>query len=110
MLGLYHFWGSIAGRATGGLEPLFLFVSVAESEIDNPDGLVVVHEQILKLQVPVHNAQFMNVLDPTDDLLEHFAGFILAHLLLLDDVVEEFASLHVLHHEEQVLGSLDDFI
>ena len=31
-------------------------------------------------------------------------------LLAFDDVVEELASLHVLHDEEELLGCFDDFI
>ena len=38
--------------------------------------------------------------------------FCITHGLLLgfDNVVEELASLHVLHDEEELLGGLDDFV
>ena len=43
------------------------------------------------------NADFMNVLDPIDELVEHSGSLFFLYSLFAVDVVEEFALLHVLH-------------
>ena len=57
----------------------------------------MVKEQIFGLQVSVHDAELMEVLDTTDDLLEEFARLSFFQLLLLNNVVEELASTDELH-------------
>ena len=104
-----HLRCCVAGRPTGCLKQLSLFVSVAEAKIDEADVFLVVKQQVLRLEVPVDYAKLVEVLDATDDLLEELAGLHLLQLLLLDDVVEKFATTDELHDEEQLLGRLDDF-
>ena len=58
----------------------------------------------------MHNPQLVDVLNPTDDLLEHFAGFVFFHPLLLNDVVEELSAFHELHNQKQMFGGFDDFV
>jgi len=57
----------------------------------------------------MHDAQLVQVFDATDDLLEEFARFSLFELLLLHDVVEEFAATDELHDQEKLFWSLNDF-
>ena len=57
----------------------------------------MVKEQIFGLQVSVHDAELMEVLDTTDDLLEEFARLSFFQLLLLNNVVEELTSTDELH-------------
>lgn len=58
----------------------------------------------------MHNPEAVDVLDPADDLLKHFAGLVLAHFLSLHDVIEELSLLHVLHHQEEMLRGFDDLV
>ena len=57
----------------------------------------MVKEQIFGLQVSVHDAELMEVLDTTDDLLKEFARLSFFQLLLLNNVVEELTSTDELH-------------
>jgi hypothetical protein len=52
----------------------------------------------------------VNVLDAADDLLEDLTGLLLAHSLSADDVVEELAFLHELHHQEEMLRRFNNFV
>lgn len=109
-LSLYHLWSGIARRPAGSPQPFLRFVGVGQSEVYNPDGLIVVDEAVLQFEIAVHYPQFMNILDSTDDLFEYLACLFLLHPLLADNVVEELSPLHVLHHQEEMLGRLDDLI
>lgn len=109
-LPLNHFRSGIARRPASSPQPLLRLVSIGQSKIDNPDGLIVIDEAVLQFEIAVHNPQFMNIFDATDDLLEDLAGLLLLHPLLADDVIEELSPLHVLHHQEEMLGRLDDLI
>ena len=68
----------------------------------------MVKKQVLGLQISVHDAKLVKVLDSTNDLLEELARLSLLKLLLLDDVVEELATTDELHDEEELLGCLND--
>jgi hypothetical protein len=54
------------------------------------------------------DVELMEVGDATDDLLEEATGLGFWEFMLSDDVVEELALLDVLHHQEEMLGGLDD--
>ena len=76
--------------------------------------MVVVDEQILRLEVPVDDVEFMQIFDAADDLMEYLAGLGLRYPMMggcvlfgFDDVVEELPALHVLHDEEELLGGFD---
>ncbi len=56
------------------------------------------------------NFEFVAVLNPGNDLIEDFAGFILIHTFFFYYVVKELASSKVFHDEKEVLGGFDDFI
>lgn len=58
----------------------------------------------------MHDPQSVNVLDSTDDLLEHFAGFFLIHTLFAHNIIEQLSIFHVLHDEKQMLWGFDDFV
>jgi hypothetical protein len=111
-----HFGGRVAGRPAGGLEQLDLvgaaepLVGVRQPEVHDLYAPVEVDQQVLGLEVAVHHFQRVDVLDPVQDLLEDAAGLGLGQAFLLDDVVEQLALGDVLHHEEQLLLGLDDFV
>jgi len=104
-----HFRRRVTGRSARCLQHLVLLVGVAEAEIDQSNVFLVVQQQVLRLQISVHDAELVQILDSTNDLLEELAGFCLLKLLLLDDVVEELATADELHDQEELLGRLDDF-
>ena len=54
-------------------------VGVAESEVDEADGAIVVDEEVLWLEVSVDDVEFVDVLDAGDDLLEDAAGLLLGY-------------------------------
>ena len=46
------------------------------------------------------DSYFVNVLDACDELVEHAGCLCLVDALVLNDIVEEFAPFHELHHQE----------
>lgn len=48
----------------------------------------MVDKAVLKFEVSVDNPQFMDVLYPTDNLLENFACFFFSHSLPINDIVK----------------------
>ena len=72
-----HLGSGIARAATRGFQSAALFVKVAETKIHNFQRLIVVDEQVLRLEVPVANAQLVNIGDARDELLEILAGHLL---------------------------------
>ena len=56
----------------------------------------------------MHDAQFMKVFNPANNLLEEFACLLLLQFLLLHDVVEQLAAADVLHDEKELLGCFDN--
>ena len=52
------------------------------------------------------NPNFVNILYARNKLKEHPRGLGFAYSFVLDDVVEQLALLHELHHQEELLGSL----
>ena len=103
-----HLRCGIAGRPAGSLEPLPRLILVGEAEVHDLDILVLVEEQVLRLEVAVHDAVFMDVLHAREDLLHEGDGLGFGQALALDDVVEELAALCVLHDEVDVGLGLDD--
>ena len=57
----------------------------------------------------MHDAQFMQVLYATYDLLEELARLDLLKFLFFDDVVKQFASGCILGDKKELFGSLDNF-
>ena len=58
----------------------------------------------------MHDPQFVNVLDGIQELMVHLRSLELVHSSVVNDVVEQFAVLHILHNQEKILGSLDDLV
>lgn len=74
----YHLRSRIARTATCRLECLALLVGVAESEVNDLDVIVIIHQQVLWFQVPVANPEFMQVLNARDNLVQESSGFLLS--------------------------------
>jgi len=77
-----------------------LLVGIAEPKINQLQIVLVVEQKIFGLEISVNDAQLVQVLDRALDLLEELARLLLGQLLLLDDVVEEFAPRNILHDQE----------
>lgn len=56
------------------------------------------------------DAQFVNVVDSCNQLLEMLAGFCLFEPLALNNQVEEFPTRGELHNQVQIALGLDDFV
>ena len=93
-----HLRSRVARRPAGGLEPLLFLVEVAEPEVDELDVQLVIQQQVLGLEVPVHDLQRVDVLNALHYLLVELASFDLLQRFLLHDVVEELSLGRVLHH------------
>lgn len=52
----------------------------------------------------------MDVLDSSDEFVEHPAGGVLVDPLVFNYVVEELTVLHVLHHQKKLFGGFDYLI
>lgn len=103
-----HLWSRVARRATCCLEEGALFVEVPETEVHQLDIIVVVEKDVLWLEVSMHNADLVDVLDTRDYLLVVLAGLIFLEALGLPDLLEELVPATVLHDQEEVLIVLND--
>lgn len=75
-LTLDHFWRCVAWTTASCLEPLAVLVKIAEAEIDYFNVIIMIKKQVLGLQIPMHNAQLMNVLNTRNQLLIHLGCLI----------------------------------
>ena len=99
----------VIGTPAAGLEEVAVLDLVRESEVGNLHVQVVVEEDVLRLQVAVHDLEVMAVLNPGDDLLEETARLRLFHTPVRDDVVEELPA-SVLEDDDDVGGRRYDLI
>jgi hypothetical protein len=58
-----HFWCGVARTATGSFESFTLVIKVTQTEVNNFDAVVVIEQQVLRLQVSMADAQFVDILD-----------------------------------------------
>jgi len=68
---------------------------VGQAKVGDLDGQTRVQQQVLGLEVAVHDHVAVAVLDAADDLLEEAARLVLRQAALLDDVVEQLAAFSV---------------
>lgn len=69
-----HLGRSVAGRPTGSLQSFLFSVSVGQTKVNNPDGLVIVDKQVLRLKIAMDYVEFVQVFDAADDLVEDLTG------------------------------------
>ena len=105
-----YLWSSIARTATGGFKCCARLVQITQAKVDNFQRLVIVYEQVLGLQVPVTDAELVDVVDAGDQLLEILASLPFFESLVLHDQVEKFAALHELHDQVEILLCLDNLV
>tara|TARA_B110000305_G_C19248067_1_gene543311 strand:- start:516 stop:689 length:174 start_codon:yes stop_codon:yes gene_type:complete len=56
---------------------LFWLVGITESKIDNFDLTVMIKEEVLGLHISMNYSELMEIVDPRDNLLKEFTGFLL---------------------------------
>ena len=57
------------------------------------DWILVLEEEILRLQIAMHDVAAVHVVDRTQHLPHDNRSVLLCHLLFFDDAVEQFAAL-----------------
>ena len=70
----------------------------------------MVKQQILRLQIPMTNMQFMQILQPTNQLLKQLTSLLLFNPPIIYNILKQLSILTIFHHKEQVLGSLNNLI
>jgi hypothetical protein len=79
-----------------------------EPKVDDTNRLLAVEEQVLGLDVAVHNIVCVQVRDARHDLVEEAPPLILAQPPRLYNVLEELAAGGKLHDEVDAVGGMDD--
>ncbi len=107
---LNHFRSRIARRSTSRFKSFSRFVSIRKTEVNETNWHIMTDKNILELEIPMHDVQFMDVLNSADDLLENLARLIFLHFSLFNNVIEKFTVFNELHYYEKLLWSLNNFV
>ena len=86
-----HLRSNVVWRAVLLLHLLAGIEHARRAEVDDGDlwiVLVFIHEQVLRLEVSMHNLPLMAIVDGRQDLRDYFGRVILAERLLLSDLVK----------------------
>lgn len=103
-----HLWGSIAWTPASCLELLAFPVDITESEIHDFHSVLVIQQEIFRLEVSVDYPKFVDVLNSKNNLDKYFRALLFRNSILLCDVVIKFAIHGIIHHYEEMLRGLDD--
>lgn len=79
-----------------------------EAEVNYLDLEAVIEQDVFGLQVPVNDAEHVQVLDCVHELEEEAASFAFFKSLLAHYVLEEFPARRELHDEVEVEFGLDN--
>ena len=101
---------SIARTSTSCFQSLTFFIHVTEAKVDDLELSIKVQKQIFRLEISVADAQLVNIVDSSKQLLQVLACSPLLQLLILNDQLKKLSSARKLHHEVQVLICLDDLV
>ncbi len=63
LLSSNHLWCSIAGTSTGCFQSFILLIDVGQAEVDYFDVILIIEEQVFRLEISVAYLYFVNVLD-----------------------------------------------
>ena len=105
-----HLRRSVARTATSRLQSHSLVVHVTQAEVDNFQLAIEVKKEVLRLQVPVTNAQLVNVVHTSEQFLQVLTGCAFLQFLVLHDQLKELAAAGELHHQVQIFVRLDDLV
>ena len=81
---------------------------IGQPEVDDLDPTVLVKEQVLRFEVPVNDADLVDILNPCQNLLHEGDGLLLIQPLFPDDVIKEFSPGRVLHNEMNICFGFDN--
>ena len=87
-----------------------MLVCIGEAEVDQLESAVEINQQILGFEVAVDNPQLVQILHSCDELPKELTGLMLLQPFLFYYQFEELPLRDVLHHQEELLGSLDDLV
>ena len=103
------FGRGVIGASATRFEEVTVFDLARETEVGNLNVQVVVEQNVLWLEIPMNNLEFVAVFDAGHDLLEEPTSHRLSHASIGDDVVEEFTA-GKFEDDDNVGGSRDDFV
>uniref|UniRef100_A0A6B0VAV0 Uncharacterized protein n=1 Tax=Ixodes ricinus TaxID=34613 RepID=A0A6B0VAV0_IXORI len=103
-------WGCVIWGPTARPQEFAVHHHVREPKVGDLDVEVLVQEQVFGFQVPVDHHVPVTVRHSGDYLLEEPPGIRLLQLPMLDDVIKEFTTAHILHDHENVGGCADDLV
>ena len=104
-----EFWGHERGAAAESIELISWVPLVAKAEVRDFYVVVGVKEEVAQLQIPVHHAPLVAVLQSRDQLAEQASGFPLRHAAFGLQVGFQVSPADVLHYDKQSLLSVDHF-
>jgi hypothetical protein len=108
-----NFWSDVVRGSKFLIEILVRFVHKRSSEVDDLDLiklLVLLEENILRLEVSVNDVVLMAVVDAGKDLLHQDRTVSLGKLAALQDLVEELSSLADISDEVVALLVLKELV
>ena len=109
----HDFWCHVTWRPTENLDFPFVWYASTEAKIDQfRDGLGLIEQNVLKLDISVTHVPLVTVINTLDNLLPQEFGFQLRHLpvWLHLQVSVQAASVYVLHDYEHLLMALKGFV
>ena len=83
---------------------------VGETKVGDDDVLVAIEEEILQLQIPVHDALLVQVTNAGDELRKEPPRRAVLQVAVVEDVVEQLAARSVLHNDANVSLGLDHLV
>ena len=93
------FGGEVGRRPTLLLNRLVLRDQSTDSKVTDLDPFVLVHEDVVQLDVPVQHAAAVAVRDAVHDLLENPLRRVFVQVLSLLHELQQVAPVRVLHYE-----------
>jgi hypothetical protein len=105
-----HLWRQVFWRATEGLRGLILLQSLGKSIIYDLEVTTLIHQNILKLEVAVHNALIVQVTYGHDDLSGIELDDWLSKSLLSPKYFIELTALDERHDKVKSLGRLEEVV
>mmetsp|Transcript_31525 Transcript_31525/g.97395 ORF Transcript_31525/g.97395 Transcript_31525/m.97395 type:complete len:421 (-) Transcript_31525:288-1550(-) len=109
--GVEHLRGDVQRSAAALGEFVVVAALLGEAEVDDLDRRVLVlarHQEVLRLQVAVHDAAFVQVRDTAQDVVHHARGAALTEMALGADAGEEFATGDELQDDVDVLPFVEE--
>jgi hypothetical protein len=105
-----HLGGGVAGGAAGRFEEGVFFVLVGEAEVDDGEGVVFFEQQVLGLDVAVHDAASVDGLEAAEQLRVKLFGCFFGEAFAFHDQGKELAICAELHRDVVVVRVFEDVV